>query len=339
MGNRIFVAAVIILWAGSMSWLVVDKVLPSYYGGPPPATRGFEQGIPVGWDVEWGGRPVGFACSIRKPGAAGTSEIRNRVVMHDLPLAELAPAWMRTVVGNIGDLRFDAATRLEFDSLGNFASFNSHIKINDIPDVLVMSGRMDGAFLVLNIRSGELKYPANIPIENNSALSEALFPDANLPYMYVGRKWYEDLYHPFRSPSEPVETIEVEVVSEETVNHLDEIVRVFRVEYRGEASPGIPEEARLQAIAWVEPQSGDVIRQDVIVGRSRLKFTRVDQKKAEGYAEQLMEQSRYRSRREHDAPNEPIHRGFVGEGRREAWRYPLKPPTVEELRAARPKYD
>ena len=292
MGNRIFVGAVVLLWAGSMGWLIVDKVVPSFYGGPPPAAGGFETGKPVGWKVEWSGRSVGHACSIRLPGAAGTSEIHNRVVLDQVPLLDLAPAWMRTVVGDIGDLTFDASTRLEFDSLNNFSAFESRIKINDIPDVLQMSGRMSGSYLELKIRSGELNYPASIPITNDSAISEALFPDARLPYMYVGRRWDEDLYHPFRSPSEPVETIEVEVVSEETISHGDTMYRVFRVEYRGEASPGIPEEARLQAVAWVTPETGEVLRQDVIVGHSKLRFERVSDEDARLLSRELLERSR-----------------------------------------------
>ena len=198
--------------------------------------------------------------------------------------------------------RRDRDDRNVFDSLNSFSSFNSNIEINDIPDVLMMSGSMSGAFLELKIRSGDLSYPASIPIANGSALSEALFPDAKLPYMYIGRKWYEDLYHPFHSPSEPVETIEAEVVSEETINVGEDTQRVFRVEYRGEARPGIPEEARLQAVAWVEPKSGDVLRQDVHVGQSKLRFTRVDEDEAREMADRMLASERrgWKSRWMHD---------------------------------------
>ncbi|MAT71451.1 MAG: hypothetical protein CMJ58_18235 [Planctomycetaceae bacterium] len=289
MANRIFVGAVVLLWVGSMSWLIIDKVVPSYFGGPPPAAGGFEVGKPVGWRVEWAGREVGRACSVRLPGAAGTSDIHNRVLLDEVPLLDLAPGWMRTVVGDIGDLKFDAATRLEFDSLNNFASFESRVKINEIPDVLRMTGRMNGSYLQLKIRSGELSYPASIPIANDSALSEALFPDAKLPYMYVGKAWHEEVYHPFRSPSQPVETIEVEVVGEEILEKGDESIRVFRVDYRGEASPGIPEEARLQAVAWVTPDTGLVVRQDVYVGQSKLRFVRLSEEEAVDLSRELLE--------------------------------------------------
>ena len=37
MGNRIFVAVVLLLWASTMSWLVVEKILPPFFSGDPPA--------------------------------------------------------------------------------------------------------------------------------------------------------------------------------------------------------------------------------------------------------------------------------------------------------------
>ena len=36
MANRAFVFGVVVLWLGSMGWLLVDKILPSFSGGEPP---------------------------------------------------------------------------------------------------------------------------------------------------------------------------------------------------------------------------------------------------------------------------------------------------------------
>ena len=68
MANRIFVSAVVVLWLGSMSWLMVDKVLPSFQDGEPPIAAGLEPGVHVAWQVYWSDRPVGYAASIRMPG-------------------------------------------------------------------------------------------------------------------------------------------------------------------------------------------------------------------------------------------------------------------------------
>ena len=49
MANRAFVAAVIVLWLGSMSWLLVDKILPTYYDGQVPWAAGFETNVHGAW--------------------------------------------------------------------------------------------------------------------------------------------------------------------------------------------------------------------------------------------------------------------------------------------------
>ena len=52
MGNGLFVAFVVLIWLGSMSWLLVEKILPSFIDGEPPTTAGFETGKPVVWRVD-----------------------------------------------------------------------------------------------------------------------------------------------------------------------------------------------------------------------------------------------------------------------------------------------
>jgi hypothetical protein len=276
MANRIFVFAVMVLWLGSMSWLMVDKVLPSWYDAEPPIPAGFEPGVPVAWKVTWAGKPVGQAASIRRPGPQGTTNLESRVVLEDVPLLDLAPPWMRSVVGDIGRLKFDSWSRLEFDSLDNFSSFTSRIGVNDIPGVLQMTGRINGSFLELTIRGwGDLNYSPKVPAPDQAVLREALFPDSKLPYMYVGRRWREETYSPFRSPGDPMESIEAEVTGVESLQRDDKSIRVMRVEFRSPPGPGIPDEARLQAVAWVVPQDGTVLQQDVHLGASKLRFERL----------------------------------------------------------------
>ena len=39
MGNRIFVGVVVLLWMGTMSWLMVARILPPFFNGEPPGHR------------------------------------------------------------------------------------------------------------------------------------------------------------------------------------------------------------------------------------------------------------------------------------------------------------
>ncbi len=294
MANRVFVGAIIVLWLGSMSWLMVDKILPSLKEGEAPIAAGYEPGVPVAWRVFWGDRPVGHAASVRLRGVLNTTNIENHVVLEDVPLLDLVPALMRRVVGDIGSMKFDAHTRLEFDSLDNFSKFISRVAVNEVSPVLELSGEVNGAFLELKVRFGDMTYEPKVPIANQAALSEALFPDAKLPYMYVGRRWTEEVYNPFRSPTSPVETLDVEVTGIETQEFGGENHRVMRVEFSGQPAPGVPEEARLQAIAWVRASDGLVLRQDVIISTSKLRFERLAEEEAAEVGKALLDRPRER---------------------------------------------
>jgi hypothetical protein len=279
MGNRIFVCAVIALWLGSMSWLAFDKVLPSYHDGDAPIAAGFEPDVPVAWKVSWGSQPVGHAVSLRTEGMQHTTNIHSRIVLKDVPLLDLVPVLMREVVGDIGSMTFDARTLLEFDALGGFSRFESSVSINNVPGILKLVGKVRESFLELDVKFGDMVYKPRAPIPDRGVLSEALFPDAKLPYLYVGRRWQQEVYNPFRSPSSPVETINAEVTGIESIEFGDSNKRVMRVEFRSPPAPGIPEDARLQAEAWVAGD-GMVVRQDVHLANSHLRFERLPAKEA-----------------------------------------------------------
>jgi hypothetical protein len=280
MSNRLFISVVLMLWLGSMTWLMVDKILPSFYEGKPPATSGLETGKTVAWRVEWAGEPVGWAASLRLSGISNTTELRNRVILNDVPLLDLAPTWIRTIIGNYGNIKFDTQTLIELDALGNFASFRSRVAVNDMLSVFQISGRMKDTHLKFRVRSGNLTYTREVYIPNQAALSEALFPDARLPYMYVGRCWQKEIFSPFKSPGAPVELVEAEVVAMESLLYGEETLRVMKIDYRSLPGPGLPEASRLQAVSWVEPKSGLVLRQDVYIANTKLRFERLSDETA-----------------------------------------------------------
>ena len=274
MANRLFISTVFSLWLVSMSWLFVEKVLPSLQDGDPPgiAVREFDK--PVGWRVEWRGHEVGHAISVRNDGVGGTMELHNRVVLDDIPLMDFAPIWMRHAVGDIGRLRFDARTRMEFDSLGQFSAFESRFSVNDAPSVVRMSGRVDGAALALKVHSGDSDYSTKVHVGSENSLSETLFPDPRLKNLYVNRSWREEVFSPFRPHTHPTEMVEAQVLGEETITIDGEMYRTMRVDYQSASAAGIAQGARLQATSWVD-SDGQVVQRDVFLGRSKLRFVRL----------------------------------------------------------------
>jgi len=288
MANRIFVSSIVVLWLGSMTWLVVERILPSLVSGQPPAIENYKTNEVVAWDVRWGGESVGYAASVRLEGVAGAMELHNRILLDDAPLIDLAPLWMRHAVGNIGSMSFDASTRVEFDSLGNFSAFESRISLNDMPSVLSISGRVNDSNLDLKIRSSDISYPISIYMPDRKALNEALFPNARLPQMYEGRRWTEEVYSPFHAPNDPIELVQAEVVSTESMEIQGKIRRLLRVEYRGRAGSGVNKNARLQAVSWVK-KDGTVLRYDVYIGGSELRFERLSESRSAEIGMELFE--------------------------------------------------
>ncbi|MEM9658700.1 MAG: hypothetical protein AAF961_10095, partial [Planctomycetota bacterium] len=169
--------------------------------------------------------------------------------------------------------------------------FRSSIGVNHAQSDFTVRGEIDASHLNHPIRSGDLSHATSFELQStdHKALSEALFPDARMPYLYVGRRWREESYNPFRSPSAPVEVVEAEVVSVESVEYCGEARRAMRVEFKCPQCPGVPPEGRLQAIAWVAPEDGTVMRQDVIIARSRLRFDRLSPQEAREAADQLLQ--------------------------------------------------
>ena len=119
MGNRIFVAVVLLLWASTMSWLVVAKILPPFFSGEPPA-----HGI-----IQRRSRSAGRS---NVPAAASaTRSARRCPVPSRRPKStaaccwktsrsrEMAPQWMSSIVEDLGLIRLDTRTRLVLDSFGN----------------------------------------------------------------------------------------------------------------------------------------------------------------------------------------------------------------------------
>ena len=276
MANRVFVSAVVILWLCSMTWLISDRILPSFLPGEPPPASGIQINKPISWRVSWAGNEVGRASTVRVRGIAGTSELHNRILLNDVPLMEFAPAWMRLALGRVGNITIDSSTRIEFDSLGNFSAFDSRVALNDLPSVLRITGRLEDSYLQLRVSSGALTHSTPVFMPNSKMLNESLFPVARIPYLREGRTWREEVYSPFRTPGNPIELIQAEVMGLESMEYNGEPHRVFRVEYRDITGTGVAREARLQSVSWIEPK-GEVLRRDVYMGSSQLRFERLSE--------------------------------------------------------------
>jgi hypothetical protein len=288
MGNRIFMAVVFLLWLSTMSWLMVARILPPFFYGEPPS-RGFlvDDG-PVCWEIRCGDRPIGYAVSQAVPGALGTTEIHSRVLLENVRLQEMAPQWLSGLVDSVGEIRLDTRSRLTLDSLGNLASFETKMQLNDLPLAVKMRGRVEGPELVLTIHSNDVVHEARYPMPANALLASELIPESKLLPVYVGRRWQQEVFSPFRPPNDSLELLQAEVVEEGTIDHHGQRCRARKIEYRTLLTPGVAADDALRAVVWVA-DDGTVLRQEVRFMSVRLRFERCNEPEMLEMAERLLD--------------------------------------------------
>jgi hypothetical protein len=288
MGNRIFVSVVVLLWMGTMSWLMVARILPPFFNGEPPGHGVLLRDEPVCWDIEHDGELVGQAVSKAVPGALGTTEIHSRVILEGLEIRKLAPQWMSTIVRGLGPISLDTRSRIVVDSLNNLSAFDTRVRLNDLPLVMKVSGRVDGPDLVLKITSGEVAHTARYPVPKKSLLASELIPEPKLLQVYVGRKWQQEIYSPFRPPSNSLEVLQAEVVEESWFDKSGERVRSRKIEFRALSPAGVAADNTLRAVVWVG-DDGTVLRQDLHLMDTKLRFERRDEPHMLKLAEELLD--------------------------------------------------
>lgn len=288
MGNRIFVAVVLLLWAATMSWLVVEKILPPFLSGEPPAHGATGQKSPICWQIEYAGRQVGYAVRQTVPGAQSTTEIHSRVLLENIPLKEMAPQWMGSIVDSLGPIRLDSRMRLVLDSLGSLASFDTKVHLNDVPLVVKVHGKVDGPELVLRFISGGVSHEARFPLPSAKQIDGEMIPEPKLLQIYVGRRWHVEMFSLFRPPNDSLTLLEAEVVAEESIHHAGRVIRTKRIEYRDLSAAGVAVEQTLRAAVWVA-DDGDVLRQDVYLMNAKLRFERRTDPQAIRMASELLD--------------------------------------------------
>jgi hypothetical protein len=288
MGNRIFVAVVLLLWATTMSWLVVEKILPPFFSGEPPAHGVLREKLPVCWEIECNGEHVGYAVRQAVPGAQSTTEIHSRVLLRDIPIKEMAPQWMSSIVNDLGAIRLDTRTRMVLDSFGTLSSFDTKVQLNDLPMMVKIFGRVDGPELNVKFVSSGVSHEQSFPLPHTKQLDGELIPEPKLLQIYVGRKWQVEMFSLFRPPSDALTLLQAEAVAEETIRQESGMVRAKRIEYRDLSAAGVAADHTLRAAVWVS-DDGTVLRQDFYLVNTKLRFERRSDTKALRMAAKLLD--------------------------------------------------
>ena len=282
MYSRWYSAAVVVLWLSAMSWLVIEKVLPTMMVGEPPSYRTILQSRsrepPVAWKMTFDGRELGWAlCStLRKPD--NLTEIHSQVHFDQLPLRQMTPGWLRLLLRSVekpaARLQMDVRSTLTIDPLGRLTDFDSTVWFAPYDDAIKLKGTVDGKLLRLEVSSGDFSYSTEADIPQNALVGDALSPQTQLPGLREGQTWSVPVYSPLRPPNNPLEILQATVQRCEPIIWNKRTEQTWLVVYRRDSGFGLGSDKTPQGRLWVR-RDGTVLKQQMSIFNSIMIFTRL----------------------------------------------------------------
>jgi hypothetical protein len=290
--------AVVVAWSASMTWLVVHKVLPPLMIGEPPGyvavvnTEGPQP--PVGWDLSWNGGRLGWAVSTIKRQENLTTEIRSHIHFDQLPLEQWAPGWLQPFM-SAGFPRgaraaMEAESTMTIDPLGRLADFDSALRLRPWQSLVRVRGLIDGNKLKLFVHMADFSAEPEIPLPAGARLTDSLAPQVRLPGLWLGQQWSVSSYSPINFLCDPIGFVEGRNPLEVLQARVERLVpiewqqrreHVWMVVYckepQTESWSGAGEQICNRL--WVR-RDGTILRQQVMLGRSVLTFSRLPDDRA-----------------------------------------------------------
>lgn len=303
MHSRWYTIAVAGFWFVTMGWLVQQKVLPPLLVGKPPGYQSVigksaSERSEVAWRLILDEEPIGWASTTTRRLGNGTTQLHNQVRVRDLPLAEMTPAWLRSLLRvldathEVADMTLcvDADSDVDIDPFGRLIGFFTVARLwqappfgietgkppaGDVPTFRVqVHGTVEGRNLEIKVRSGDLFYNTTVFLPSDALLSDALAPHARLGKLEVGQEWTVPVYSPLRPPTSPLEILHARVERKEPLFVRGQLVGamlvVLRTDRGSELTGGKSDRARM----WVDMQ-GNVVRQELELVSTRLRFERL----------------------------------------------------------------
>jgi hypothetical protein len=287
MHNRWFSATVVILWLATMSWLVKAKVLPLMLVGEPPSLPSIVEAQadspPVGWNVIFRDKQLGWALTATQRLPSGLCEVRGRVRFDALPLDEMLSGPLKQLAGLLGrsggSLRVDAGNVAVIDALGHLLRFESTAWFDPPGQSVKIRGTVDGRQMDLLVTVAGTTLTNSLPFNSSSMPLDALAPQAQLPGLHVGQSWSVPVYNPLWPGKNPLEILQATVEQVEPLYWNGSLENAWLVVYRNAGAggnDGKPPRGRL----WVR-QDGAVLKQEAFLLDSPLVFIRLTDKEAQ----------------------------------------------------------
>jgi hypothetical protein len=297
MSNRWYPLAVLACWLAAMSWLIVEKVLPTLRSGDHPDYDAVlpakaEAPRPQRWEIYYRDRPIGTATSLSIRNDDDSGRLESEVNFSRLPLSDIVTELFGPLGALIkplwrGDERIEIALNVKSEMhIGpdkNLRSFVTHVRMAELEEFIQMRGevkhnKLDVVVLTAAGEGGNRgalveRYRDQIDLPSKAMVSGALSPQDRLPGLYVGQTWNLPVYRPF-PPHQPLQQLQAKVESDEMFVWQGEAVRAFQVVFRDDAGSGISVARDPIGRMWVR-SDGTVLEQEAKVANLQFRFVRL----------------------------------------------------------------
>lgn len=292
MYSRWFSTAVVLLWLSTMGWLVKEKVLPQLLLGDPPSNKTILEAsrgdLPVSWRLLWNDREVGWASNSTTRLDNGGTRIDSRVHFEDLPVDEMAPGWLRAifhVVDRVGrsaaddreramhNIQTDAVSTLVIDASHRLSEIESSLTFQPSGQTISMRGVAEGGKLKLTVNSFDVDLKAQVPLDTDAFLRDALSPTTRLPNLYEGQTWTVSVLTPLKYPNSPHEILLAKVEGLRRITHDGRSTPVWLVTYHGNPGRKLSIDTKPRTKLWVR-RDGVVLKQEISILHSTMTFVR-----------------------------------------------------------------
>ncbi len=296
MGQRWFTVAIGVMWFTSMGWLVSTKLWPLLRAGTPPSNLTVytqqklapgEELPPVGWNLYWGGKPLGWAVSSSSVNSEGFTTIRSHAHFVRVPIEELFPGLFQPLLRlNTGRMSLDAESRLVMDAEGRLNRISFVITTPELPKPIRVEGYLknDKFFITLFSPMDDKFLRWELPAD--AVIGNDLTPLVRLPDLHLEQTWNLQVYRPFSIGKNYLEVVQAKVERSDLLHWEEEDRRVWLVVMRRDAGSilGRPVRGKM----WVD-HDGTVLQQESYLHNSKLTFTRVRDAQAKQFSEQSEE--------------------------------------------------
>jgi hypothetical protein len=299
--GRIYTFAIVLFWLAAMSWLVVQKILPTLVAGDVPAYEVAKQEEsnsqpPISaWKIVWQDRDIGHSISSPIKISDEETQLRSLLIFENLPLNAL----MESLLGNLGRVMGPAlgtpdsigemkvATRLNVSKPRGFGDFETVLNLQGMTGFMVVEGkRISGNKLEVSAFSphllGEDGQPTSLTkttldLPKEALVADFISPRDKLADLHVGRWWNFPVYRVF-PPSSTGELVKAVVERHAVIFWDGDPVETMEVVYYSDAGSGIRREPIGKA--WVA-HDGTILKQEFRLGAQVFTFERLSDEAAE----------------------------------------------------------